>query len=289
MNSKQKIFITGASSELMKNLISLLNKEEYEIFCLSRNTYHTEGENIYGIKGDILEIHKFKEQIKSCDIIIHAAAVTHTSDKKKYYEINLDATKKLVDIAVEYKIKKFIFISSRAADIKNGAYGESKIRAEEYIKQNIENYLIFRPAEIFGGSKNEGIQKMFSDIKTKKYIICPLNVPKLYPVSVDDTIQIIYDFSFIKNTANQTVIINGNKGYSYVELTKLTAKIFRKKIRIIPVPKFIMLFMKIFLETFKINIGIAPDQISRLYGKKEIQNLNYRFTEVEDYLKNFKS
>ena len=289
MNLKKKIFITGASSELMTQLISLLNKEEYEILCLSRNTFKINKKNISGIKGNIREIHKFKEQLKSCDIIIHAAAITHSSDKKKYFEINLEATKELVNIAVESKIKKIIFISSRAAGFKSGAYGESKIRAEEYIKRNIENYLIFRPSEIFGGSKNEGIQKMFSDIKTKKYIICPLNVPKLHPVSVDNTVRIIYDFSFIKNTINQTITINGNKGYTYVELAKLTAKIFRKKIRIIPVPKFIMLLMKTFLEIFKINIGIAPDQISRLYSKKEIQSLNYHFTEVEDYLKNFKS
>ncbi len=288
MNSKKKIFITGASSELMKKLISLLNKEEYEIYCLYRNTYDTLGDNIIGITGDIREIQKLQEQIKSCDIIIHAAAITHSSNKKKYYEINLNATKELVDIAVEHKIKKFIFISSRAAGIKSGAYGKSKILAEEYIKQNIENQLIFRPAEIFGSDKKEGIEKIFSDIKTKKYIICPLNIPKLYPVSIDDTVRIIHDFSFLKNTINQTVTINGNKGYTYVELVKLTAKIFQKKIRIIPVPKFMMLFMKIIIEIFKINIGIAPDQISRLYGKKETENLNRNLTEVEDYLKKFK-
>jgi len=287
MNIKKKIFITGASSELMKKLILFINKKNFEIFCLSRKNSERTENGISLVKGDIQNIHLFKKELKSCDIIIHAAAITHSSDKERYFDINLEATKELVDIAVEFKIKKFIFISSRAAGLKSGSYGKSKILAEEYIKQTLNNWLIFRPSEIFGGSKNEGIQKLFSDIKTKKNIICPLSTPKLFPVFIDDTTQIIYDFSFNKKIINKIITVNGKEGYTYKELVKLTTKIFQKKNRIIPIPKFIILFMQIILETFHLNIGIAPDQISRLYGKKGTENLSYNLIGVEDYLRNF--
>ena len=258
MNIKKKIFITGASSELMKKLILLINKNDFEILCLSRKNSEKTESGISLIKGDIQNIRLFKEELKPCDILIHAAAVTHSSDKQKYFDINLEATKELVDIAVEFKIKKFIFISSRAAGLKSGSYGKSKILAEEYIKQTLNNWLIFRPSEIFGGNKNEGIQKLFSDIKTKKNIICPLSTPKLFPVFIDDTTQIIYDFSFNKKIINKVITVNGKEGYTYKELVKLTTKIFQKKIGLSRFLNSLYCLCKLYLKLFILTSGLLP-------------------------------
>lgn len=285
MNSKKKVFITGASSELMLKVISIINKEEYQIFTLSRKKSDINEDGIQNIEGNIQNIQLFKKHLESCDILIHAAAITHSFNSKKYYDINLNATKELVDIAVELKVKKFIFISSRAAGLESGAYGKSKFLAEEYIKQKISNRLILRPSEIYGGNKKEGIQKLFSDINTKQFIICPLNVPKLYPIYIDDAAQFIYNYTFIENPENKIITINGNKGYTYNELIKLISDIFHKKRIIIPIPKFIFMSMKIILKIFQINIGIVPDQIDRLYSKKEINITNKKTVDIKKYLK----
>ena len=287
MTLKKKIFITGASSELMAKFISFIKKDKYAIFCLSRNKKNKKNTHIRWIKGDIQSPEEYKDIIKTCDIIIHAAAVTHSSGKQKYFDVNFAATKKLLDIALEYKIKKFIFISSRAAGFKSGAYGKSKILAEEYIKENFDNWLIFRPSEIFGGSKNEGIQKMIYDIKLKKNIVCPINIPsKLYPIFIDDAARIMYNCTFEKPIKNKIITINGKIGFSYTELAKFTAENLRKKIRIIPIPKFIMFFLKIIIEILPVNTGISPDQINRLYSKKNTDFLNYDYFKLEDYFKN---
>ncbi len=288
--NKKKIIITGASSALMLKLISLIDKDKYEIFGISRNIKNKPKQEIRWIKGDLEKIDEIKEHFASCHILIHAAAVTHTQDKEEYFKINTKGTENIVKIAKDYKTEKLVFISSRAAGFKSGAYGESKIIAENHIKQNFNNWIIFRPSEIFGGNKNEGIEKMINDIYFKKIIFCPANIPsKLYPVYIDDVASVIYDNTFNKNVLNRIITVNGKDGFSYTEFAEFTSKIFRKKIIIIPVPKFVLFLMKSLIEFFHLKTGIAPDQIDRLYSKKEIEKPDYKQISIEDYLKKYKN
>ena len=115
--------------------------------------------------------------MESSTIIIHAAAVTHSFGNDAYYHVNLDATKKLVDIAKQDKAKKIIFISSNTAGYQSGTYGLTKLMSEEYIQQNLNHWTILRLAEIYGGGKKEGIEKLIENVLTKSFVLCPVGVP----------------------------------------------------------------------------------------------------------------
>ena len=91
------------------------------------------------------------------DAIIHLAGKAHDtknqSAAQSYFDINTGLTQKIFDFFLESSAKKFIFFSSVKAaadsvigDILTedviptpvGPYGESKIKAEEYIKEHLE-------------------------------------------------------------------------------------------------------------------------------------------------------
>tara|TARA_B110000483_G_scaffold237088_1_gene311280 strand:- start:1013 stop:1900 length:888 start_codon:yes stop_codon:yes gene_type:complete len=88
--------------------------------------------------------------------------------KKKYsHKINVDCTKKLIDILIEKKIY-FIFFSSEyiydgkkgnfseKSKIKpNNLYGKQKFAVEKYIKKNAENFSIFRIGKTYGDRIND--------------------------------------------------------------------------------------------------------------------------------------
>jgi nucleoside-diphosphate-sugar epimerase len=59
---------------------------------------------------------------KGYKMFIHGAAVTHTFNEMGYYNINLNGTKNLVDIANPCQVKGFVSVSSNTAGIKSGAY-----------------------------------------------------------------------------------------------------------------------------------------------------------------------
>lgn len=285
MPNKKEILITGASSELMQIFIPLIDRDKYEIFGLTRNKINIQNAHIKIVEGDMCDFATMNSSIPRCSMIIHAAALTHSFNAKSYYAVNFNATRHLVDMAKQRKVEKFVFISSRSAGSKNGAYGVSKFLAEQKIKQTLNNWLIFRPAEIYGIRKNKGIEKLINDVLKKKTLLCPMNLSsRLFPIHVKDTAHIMHDYIFNKDLNNKTVTINGQEGFSYQEIIQYICCISGKKINIIPIPKFVMFAIKWLIEILRINIGIAPDQIPRLYGNKQIEELNYNLINLGDYI-----
>ncbi|MCY2686937.1 NAD-dependent epimerase/dehydratase family protein [Salinimicrobium sp. TH3] len=285
---KKRIFITGISSKIILALIELIDLEEHEIFGLTRNpenlNLHPE---INLIKGDITDYERIENLIKECDLIIHAAAVTHSFDKEKYFNVNLHATKKLVDLASTLDIGKFVFISSNTASEKSGAYGLTKFLAENYIADNLKNWLILRPSEIYGGDSKEGIEKFVSEITYKSIILYPTGVPsKFYPIHFEDVAEIIYNLVFEERITNEKITICGPTGYSFSDVISLTKNVNKRNTITIPVLKSWMFLIQGITEKLPFFVGVIPDQISRLYGPKNLGSTKFRLGQksFEDYL-----
>ena len=124
------------------------------------------------------------------DAIIHLAGKAHDtknqSAAQSYFDINTGLTQKIFDFFLESSAKKFIFFSSvkAAADsvvgdmltedvipAPGGAYGESKIKAEEYIKEHLEysttekQVYILRPCMIHGPGNKGNLNLLYNVVK----------------------------------------------------------------------------------------------------------------------------
>ena len=121
------------------------------------------------------------------DAIIHLAGKAHDtknqSAAQSYFDINTGLTQKIFDFFLESSAKKFIFFSSvkAAADsvVGNmltedvtptpvGPYGESKIRAEEYIRQHLskeKQVYILRPCMIHGPGNKGNLNLLYNVVK----------------------------------------------------------------------------------------------------------------------------
>lgn len=285
MNTRKNILITGASSILIVEVIKRINENEYSIWAVTRDKTKILNSKIELLEGNICDPAFVKSILldNKIDIVIHAAAITHTYNTPEYFEVNLQSTINLVNASKQNKVRKFVFISTRAASADSGDYGVSKLKAEEYIKRNLDKWLIIRPSEIFGGNKKEGIDKLINDLLQKNVILCPMNMKsKLYPIFNEDAANAIYDLTFDAHFDNKVVTINGKSGFSYYELIRRICKSLKRKVFIIPVPRFIMFTIKRIVEVFRIRTGIVPDQISRLYSFKETE-LVFSTISIEEY------
>lgn len=128
------------------------------------------------------------------DAIIHLAGKAHDTKNKSqtqvYFDINTGLTQKIFDYFLQSDIKKFIFFSSvkAAADIVPGdilteeiipapvgPYGESKIKAEEYILNKMKNeelriknekrVYILRPCMIHGPGNKGNLNLLYGVVK----------------------------------------------------------------------------------------------------------------------------
>ncbi len=124
------------------------------------------------------------------DAIIHLAGKAHDtknqSAAQSYFDINTGLTQKIFDFFLESSAKKFIFFSSVKAAADSvvgdmltedvipapvGAYGESKIKAEEYIKEHLEysttekQVYILRPCMIHGPRNKGNLNLLYNVVK----------------------------------------------------------------------------------------------------------------------------
>lgn len=265
----QRVFVTGASSELMRSVLSDFSENEYQIIALSRTKNDDEG-NISWVKGDLNDPRSYSDYLEKVDVIIHAAAITHSRAAEEYFRINLDGTKHLIEEAQKHGNPRFVFISSRTATKESGAYGESKLQAEQLVKAMTESWLILRPAEVYGGNKGEGIDGAIASAIQGGIQPCPIGLAsKMYPIHTKDAAKAIS--TLIRNQARDNAVeyINGPEALSFKELLKLVGSETNRKVMVFPVPKFLMKIAAWLSGRLNINLGFAPDQVDRLYCKKQ--------------------
>ncbi len=113
----EKILITGAGGFLgfaiAKALVKTAN-QNYEIRSISRNTYACLDEiGVKQYQGDISQKESIRAAIKDCDVVFHVAAKAGAWGKKQSYEdINIKGTQNIIDLCLEYGIKRMVYTSS---------------------------------------------------------------------------------------------------------------------------------------------------------------------------------
>lgn len=129
MNRKKKVLVTGGAGFIGGNFVQyMVNKyPNYDIYNLDLLTYAGDltkhksiesKENYHFIHCDITdrtEINKHFEQEKF-DYVVHLAAESHVDrsikDPEIFVKTNVFGTQVLLDAAIEYRIKKFVHIST---------------------------------------------------------------------------------------------------------------------------------------------------------------------------------
>jgi UDP-2-acetamido-2,6-beta-L-arabino-hexul-4-ose reductase len=133
-----KVLITGAKGFIGQNLCFALKNA---------------GHGVYEFDRDSSEI-QLKEWISSCDFIVHLAGINRPINPSEFFDVNVNFTKKLLNLIIETGSKApIIFSSSTQAELDN-PYGKSKKLAEEEVFQfshdNDHPVFVFRLYNVFG-------------------------------------------------------------------------------------------------------------------------------------------
>ena len=185
-----KILITGVHGFVGSNLVKALSTDNI-IYGLDIIDPIKDGVK-FTFKWEDLEK---KGMVPEVDAIIHLAGKAHDTKNKAaadvYFKVNRDLTKKIFDYFLAHEnIKKFVFFSTAkaAADKVDGIltedvipspvgpYGESKIAAERYILDKLENWnvnpetpakqvYIFRPCMIHGPGNKGNLNLLYNVVK----------------------------------------------------------------------------------------------------------------------------
>ena len=176
-----KLLITGVHGFVGSNLVEYL-KSENEIYGLDIISPEKAGV-IKTFSWDDLDA----EVVPAMDAIIHLAGKAHDTKNKSaadvYFKVNTGLTQKIFDYFLSSGASKFVFFSTAkaAADRVEGVltenviptpvgpYGESKIKAEEYVLGKElpigKNVYIFRPCMIHGPGNKGNLNLLYSVVR----------------------------------------------------------------------------------------------------------------------------
>lgn len=255
-----KILITGVHGFVGSNLVKALMKE-HTIYGLDIVSPNKEGVR-YTFSWDFLDE---EGEIPDVDAIIHLAGKAHDTKNQSaadvYFKVNTELTKKIYDYYLKSKARKFIFFSSvkAAADrvegeyvdenvvpSPKGPYGESKIAAEEYIREKEDERIkagketyILRPCMIHGPGNKGNLNLLYGVVK--KGIPWPLGAfeNKRTFTSIDNLCFIIKGL-LTKDVASGIYNINDDEAVSTNELIEIICESLGRKAHIWKLPKGMM-------------------------------------------------
>jgi UDP-2-acetamido-2,6-beta-L-arabino-hexul-4-ose reductase len=200
MSARKFILITGANGFIGRNLFFKLNsKPDYEILTFGRSE----------------SLDQLSELIGRAELIVHLAGENRPDDPKKFKLCNVDLTTKICKLLIRHKKNiPFIFASSIQATIQN-PYGESKLQAEEIIRNYCDKAkataFILRLPGVFGKWAkpyyNSVVATFCHNIANNIPItICDVN-KKIDLCYIDDVVEKIY----LLMTASHL------KGFQYID------------------------------------------------------------------------
>jgi nucleoside-diphosphate-sugar epimerase len=191
---KKRILVTGGTGFLGAYIIRELVEKNYLVRAIRRSDtmpFFIEKnilEKVEWVPGDVLDVVSLEEAMEGIDAVIHAAAIVSflKRERKKMYQVNVEGTANVVNIALEKSVKKLVHISSVAAlgrSMKGGAvdenkkweeskanthYARTKMKAELQVWRGMSEGLdavILNPSTILGyGDWNSGSCSIFRNI-----------------------------------------------------------------------------------------------------------------------------
>lgn len=201
------VFVTGGTGLLGSHLLVELTQQHDQITAIYRNKskidtvkkcfdYYLKDaaekyfEKITWVECDVLDIPSLEEVLEGHTIVYHCAAIVSFAkrDFNQMLEINRYGTENMVNLALDFGVKKFCFVSSTSAvgnkDVpaevevdedgkwilsdETSGYSVTKYSAEKEVWRGMEeglNVVIVNPSVIFGaGDWNESSMKIFKTV-----------------------------------------------------------------------------------------------------------------------------
>ena len=200
----KKILITGANGFIGGSLMRY---------------YQNHGQDVVGVdligngndivEGDVSQPNTISQQLQECDVIIHTAAlVSNAMQDSDMWQVNVLATRNLIQAAKEHKVRRFVQISSIVAygnsaegeldethpvHADGGSYVLTKLASEHVVLSEQANddieVVIIRPGDAYGPGSRPWIIAPLEAIAKNQFMLPEKGEGFFRPIYIDDLVR----------------------------------------------------------------------------------------------------
>ena len=212
--SALQFVVTGASGFVAKNVRKFLFENNIKIVSVSRKNFQ-KFKNETKIVSKNYDEKIILPKIKKSDALIHLVGIGKQTIDNDYSLINLEFTKKIINLCKKANIKKIVYTSGLGVS-KNTTLGYfiSKYKAEQQIINSKLDFTIFRPSYIVG--KDDLFTKYLkSQIKRGIIQIPGSGKYTIQPIFINDVSKIILKSIQDKRFSNKILDLVGTESITF--------------------------------------------------------------------------
>jgi nucleoside-diphosphate-sugar epimerase len=263
-----RVLVTGPG-RLGRPLLAELHRRGLTGAVLHRSAGASLPPGWRSIRADVTRPESLAGVCTDIDQVLHLAAVTHSNRSARYAEVNAFGTLNLVAEARRAGIQRFTLVSTRAISPAGGAYSQSKIRAEEIVRDSGLAWNILRPAEDYGTEGGEGISELIERCRQGRWVpVAGDGSPRLAPVYLDDVVDGLCRAVTAPGHGGVHMLA-GPEEMTYLELIRRLAAYFHTRPRTLGVPAGLLAFAARALALLPLDKPpLYADQVARLFSPK---------------------
>lgn len=266
-----KLLVTGATGFIGSRFCELAAQAGHEITALVRagKTYSGAGEPIYGtLPYDVPR--RAWSGVQAC---VHCAAVTTSASAAQSEAVNLEGTRFLLHAGKEAAISRFVFISSQSAHEQAvSAYGVTKRKGEQLVRDSGLPYAVLRPGLVYGAGELGLFWRMRQSIR--KLPVLPLlggGNAIVQPMHVDDLCTAMIQCLHLPFDANEELNLGDSAGLPLREFLQEIEIAERGKRKLaVPIPLGPIKQIVAVGERLKLPLPISSDNLK---GMEVVQRM----------------
>ena len=261
-----KIFVTGASGFVGKNLCMMLLGDGHEVMTLHRKPPEFASGDV--VLGDLDDIEAWSDRIAGMDCVIHLAGRAHVLNSHEqdplevFRKVNRDASFRLAEACVSRGVQRFVFISSigvNGNETQGHAFSElspaapqapyaiAKYEAELGLTTLLEHaptdLVVIRPPLVFGAHAPGNFRRLMKLVATGIPMPFGLVTNRRSIISVTSLCKFIALAAEHPKAAGQLFLVADEPVLSTSDMVRALADGMGKKCVQLPVPPVLMKVM----------------------------------------------
>lgn len=254
----KRVFVTGATGFVGRHLVAELAHKGHIVTCLARapEKLRSLGQICArAIIGDLKNPGKLEKHINGQDVVFHLAAIRGEwkISWDKYYRVNVEATKRLLEFSANAGVSKFVFVSSVGvlgtspnevpADEKtphnpDSRYHKSKMLAEQAVLKWAEflNTTIIRPTITYGPYDVGFLYRTAKIVKRGFFPVVNKGDNKIHILYVKGLVKTLIESMMSTHNSGQIYIVADKRPIKFRNLVSLIGALINEKVKIINIP-----------------------------------------------------
>lgn len=239
MIPSRRVLVTGASGFVAGHLLPRLASRGHSVRAMWRGRAgpgRVSAPGVEWIEGDVTLPETLGRAAFECDVVVHLAGCRASAPGASLEAVNVAGTRNLLVAGLDSGVQRFVYVSALGASPAAGPYYRSRFQAEDAVMSSGVEYVILRPAVVYGPS-DHFVTSILSLLR--KFPVFPMlgdGTFRLQPVAVEDLVEALTQSVERPDVEGGLYEVAGPDRISFTAIVRIVGEVSGLRRPVLPLP-----------------------------------------------------